>query len=126
MDVDGILYRLRLIIGMVVLTLIVSSCGMPQNNETTNSDAKYLVGTDAKGRPIGDPIAEFAINTPPGQSGLVILDNSKTVNVRVGRDYISATNERCRKIIVRTADNQSQLDAVCFDGTAWKTALGNY
>jgi len=82
------------------------------------------VKKDASGRPFSDPLAKFVVNTSPGQSGDVFLEGGRAVRVRVGSDYVSAANEQCRHMIVQFTDGRSQANAVCFNGTVWKTVLG--
>ncbi len=82
------------------------------------------VAVDAVGRSVADPIAKAVVNTYPGQVTSVLLGNGQSAQLKIGTDYVSATNMKCRSVLVRYANGNDVQDAVCFDGVAWKTVLG--
>lgn len=121
---SGIFSKLAIFSGLMagVITLAACESGSLAKNEADG--AATTTKRDALGRPFVDVMAKFVVNTPPGQTGIVTLENNETVRVRVGTDYVSAANEQCRHMIVQFPDGRSQANAVCFNGAAWKTVLG--
>jgi len=110
--------------GLTILLLALSACGETRVSASDQPLTTNAIKVDKSGRPVADRIAKFVINTPPGRQSSVTLEDNQTVNVKVGRDYISAANEKCRSIIVQYPDGRTQTNAVCFGGSAWKTVLG--
>jgi len=114
--------NLLALIGLLLLTL--SACGETRVIAQDQSLAANITRVDKSGRPVADIIAKLVVNTPPGRQSSVTLEDNQTVNIKVGQDYISAANKKCRSIIVQYPDGRTQINAVCFDGSAWKTVLG--
>ena len=44
--------------------------------------------------------------------------------VHVGPDYVSATGDRCRRVILADGNGRSQVSAVCLTEQSWKTVIG--
>ncbi|MEH6404021.1 MAG: DVU3141 family protein [Sneathiella sp.] len=116
--------KISLFFQITLLALTLTACSANIFEQPKPTASQSIGEKDSSGRPYADPLANFLLNTPPGQTGTVTLKNGETVLVRVGADYTSAANERCRRMIVEFTDSRSQANAVCFDGTVWKTVLG--
>lgn len=79
--------------------------------------------TDAEGRPVGDLVAQYAMSFPPGTRGPVTSADDSRYIVEIGRDYVAATQQSCRRISLESPDGQSTLSAVCQVEDVWKTIL---
>ncbi len=119
--------QLRIAFATALAMPILASCeSNSADNSVKRAETIENIVTDEQGRRVADPIAEFVVNTAPGQTGKVVTRNNLTVTIRVGSDYISATNARCRNMIVYYPSEQVQTNAVCFNGFAWETVLNQY
>ncbi|GLQ05770.1 DVU3141 family protein [Sneathiella chinensis] len=107
---------------VVFVVLQTAACGGIAGQAPGNAPVAKAP-LDTAGRPYADPVAHFAINSPPGTSGNVTLPEGQGVEVFVGRDYISAANEKCRSIVVKDANGLATSNAVCFSNASWKTVL---
>ena len=105
---------------LIPMCVAIAACG---SIAPLSSQTKTVLNKDAAGRPVADEIAKFTVNTPPGQSGTVITNKQQAVQVYVGADYISATNQKCRAVRLGYSDGQTIASAVCFDGSVWKTII---
>lgn len=104
-----------------IAILFLSACSANVNKDVSSVSSNNVV-KGARGRPVADPVAMFAVNSAPGQTGVVNL-SGKSINVRIGKDYISAANKRCRSVILQYSNGHSQANAVCFNGSEWATVL---
>ncbi len=115
---------LPVLFGLTFLLSALSACGEARVDVPDQSLSNNAVEVDGSGRRVADRIAKFVVNTPPGRQSRVALEGNQTVNIKVGQDYTSAANEKCRSIIVQYPDGRTQANAVCFNGFVWKTVLG--
>ncbi|MCR9212239.1 MAG: hypothetical protein NXI13_00865 [Proteobacteria bacterium] len=110
----------------VFVPVFLSGCASFTSTPSTGHTAIQLpVATiaDAQGRPVKDLIAKFAMSFPPGTRGVVISADSNRYVVEVGRDYVAATQQSCRRISLESSDGQSTLSAVCQVEDIWQTIL---
>ena len=122
---NPLLSKMSLFFQITLLALTLTACSENIFQQSKPIASQPIGEKDSSGRPYADPLANFLLNTTPGRTGTVTLNNGETVLVRVGSDYTSAANKRCRRMIVEFTDGRSQANAVCFNGTVWKTVLGN-
>lgn len=121
--------RFSSVLGFIALTIVASGCSssaskvpsMPDLAKKTDNNNPVI--KDGKGRLVGDEIARYAVNTQPGTSSSVNIGNQRQVFVRVGTDYISATNENCRRIMIDMASGEALVSAVCRRDNIWRTVL---
>jgi hypothetical protein len=96
--------------------------------ETTQSASPALDPTavgSVSGRAAGDPVALYAIGASQGASASVVSASGRNTLVRVGGDYISATGDRCKRVVLsEAATGKSQVSAVCFVDASWMTVVG--
>ena len=105
--------------------LLISACSSSQVHAPKKFTSNQTVTQkDAVGRLVADPIAKAVVNTLPGERTSVLLADGRSAQLIVGNDYLSASSQKCRSVVVRYADGVDVLDAVCFDGSVWKTVLG--
>ncbi len=79
--------------------------------------------TDLEGRPVADLVAQYAMSNPPGTRGPVTSADNDHYIVEIGRDYVAATQQSCRRISLESVDGQSTLSAVCQIEDIWQTVL---
>ena len=93
--------------------------------ETTSASSEQVGADEAIGsNPSGDPIALYAVNAVPGTVGPVVAASGDSMMVHVGPDYVSATGDRCRRVILADGNGRSQVSAVCLTEQSWKTVIG--
>ena len=93
--------------------------------ETTSASSEQVGADEAIGsNPSGDPIALYAVNAVPGTVVPVVAASGDPMMVHVGPDYVSATGDRCRRVILADGNGRSQVSAVCLTEQSWKTVIG--
>ena len=101
----------------------VSACADLNRGEPAVLAAPATADRDQAGRYVADEIARYALNVAPGSRGSVTFADGRTISVRVGVDYVSATNEQCRRVILSDSSGQSQISAVCLVDGVWTTTI---
>ncbi len=107
----------------VLIFFGVSACTTQNNLQSPKIETKQQFKLDSAGRKVADPLAEVTVNSMPGSLVPVVLDSGKSVMVKVGKDYISASGDNCRSIYVRKGNGLSQRNAVCSVGSVWTTVV---
>jgi len=116
MNISLNIWRLAAIGSLVILFL--SGCAMPEYG-----DAGGLAAGNNEGGGYADAVAQFAVNSPPGSTGDVVLRDNRHVRVRVGGDYMSASAEQCRRVILETGIGDIVVSAVCRGNNVWRTIV---
>ena len=107
---------------LVALTL---SLGLAACETTSTSGGEYASASEVLATsPASDPIALYAVAATPGTAGPVVASSGNSTLVHVGPDYISATGDRCRRVILADGNGRSQVSAVCLVEQSWKTVIG--
>lgn len=104
------------------LTVLVLSVGLAACETTSGGPSSPA--SSAAVPPISDPVALYAVNAAPGSAGPVTAASGSSVLVHVGPDYVSATGDRCRRVILADGNGRSQVSAVCLVEQSWKTVIG--
>ncbi|GEM_PF-2220435 len=103
----------------LTLSLGLAAC------ETTSTSGEFASGSEVLATsPASDPIALYAVEAAPGTAGTVLASSGNSTLVHVGPDYISATGDRCRRVILADGNGRSQVSAVCLVEQSWKTVIG--
>lgn len=106
------------------LIVLVLSVGLAACETTSTSNEHSPASEVASSGLTGDPIALYAVNAAPGTSGPVVAPSGNSMLVHVGSDYVSATGDRCRRVILADGNGRSQVSAVCLTEQSWKTVVG--
>ncbi|MDO8838433.1 MAG: DVU3141 family protein [Parvibaculum sp.] len=110
---------MRGFLAALILSVGLAACEtMPTSSELASADAA------AGSNPTGDSIALYAVNAAPGSTGPVVTPSGNNMLVHVGADYVSATGDRCRRVILADDNGRSQVSAVCLTERSWKTVVG--
>ncbi len=111
------MFALVLIIGLVGCAPIPKST---DNSEKTPLKLSMIKRDDA-GRYFRDLVAKFAIGNTQGSTGLVDLGDNNSLYVSVGDDYVAATGEACRSVILARGAEISIHSSVCNINGVWET-----
>jgi len=106
------------------LVALVLSLGLAACETTTPTSSAYTSPSEAAASPASDPVALYAVEAAPGSAGPVVASSGTSMLVHVGLDYISATGDRCRRVILADGNGRSQVSAVCLVEQSWKTVVG--
>ncbi|MDP2124478.1 MAG: hypothetical protein Q8J92_08855 [Parvibaculum sp.] len=110
---------MRGFLAALIFSVGLAACEtLPASGELAATDA--AVGSN----PTGDSIALYAVNAAPGSIGPVVTPSGNNMLVHVGTDYVSATGDRCRRVILADDNGRSQVSAVCLTERSWKTVVG--
>lgn len=117
--------KLKIVIVIAALFPLIFLSGCESFNSSTEKikPVNDQLRLDRQGRPVSDPIAEFVVNTVPGNTGTVVMQDGRIFSVKVGSDYISATGRKCRNILMGLSQSQIEKNAVCYIENSWKTVL---
>ncbi|MBX3490799.1 hypothetical protein [Parvibaculum sp.] len=103
----------------LTLSLGLAAC------ETTSTSGEFASASEVlAASPASDPIALYAVEAAPGTAGTVLASSGNSTLVHVGPDYVSATGDRCRRVILADGNGRSQVSAVCLVEQSWKTVIG--
>lgn len=106
------------------LVALALSMGLAACQTTTPESNTYTSASEAAASPASDPIALYAVEAAPGSAAPVVAASGASMLVHVGPDYISATGDRCRRVILADGNGRSQVSAVCLVEQSWKTIIG--
>lgn len=106
------------------LIALVLSVGLAACETASTSSEHAAIDSAVGGNPSGDPVALYAVNAVPGTVGPVVAASGNSMMVHVGPDYVSATGDRCRRVILADGNGRSQVSAVCLTEQSWKTVIG--
>ena len=108
---------------LAAVAMFVAGCAQDVAPRARSAASAQETITDSAEQPVADPIAGVAIANPPDHRATITLEDGRQVTIWVGRDYIAATRERCRRIIFQFAQAQREVSAVCFQNSVWRTVI---
>jgi len=108
---------------VAAMACLLAACSLPASEPADKPVPVKKHLKDSTGRSVGDPIAQASVNSPPGSSVQVFIDNGTAVTVKIGTDYTAADGTRCRAIIVNYPAKGAQRNAVCNENGVWRTVL---